>query len=80
MLKGEKKVFKVTEVRQIIIPKLEELSVKNILNQAKNDVNIKEYFPDEYFKKLAPDRTFFFNTINTIYPGYLPALVCGANR
>ena len=43
-------------------------------------MNIREYFPDEYYKKLAPDRSFFFNTINTIYEGFLPSLISGANR
>ena len=36
--------------------------------------------PDEYFKKLTPDRAFFFNTINTVYSGFLPELISGAQK
>ena len=44
----------------------------------KNDMDMKQYLPDEYYKKLTPDRTFFFNTVNTFYPGFLQALITGA--
>ena len=73
-------MFKITDIKPIIVPKLEELSIKNIRSQTENDVNVREYMPDEYYKKLTPDRSFFFNTINTIYPGFLPSLISGANR
>ena len=52
MFKGDKKSFRVTNIRTIIVPKLEELSVKNMLKMVKNDVNIVYYMPAEYFKKL----------------------------
>ena len=72
MLKGEKKAFKVTEVKHIIVPKIEELGIKHMLVMIKDDLKLKQYLPDEYFKTLTPDRTFFFNTINTVYDGFLP--------
>ena len=78
LLQEEKKVFKVTEVKQIIVPKLDELSVKNLQKMTKNDAELQMYFPNEYYKNLAPDRVFFFNTINTVYPEFLPALINGA--
>ena len=46
----------------------------------KNDMEMKQYLPDEYYKKLTPDRTFFFNTVNTFYPGFLQALITGAQK
>ena len=80
LLRGEKKVFKVTDVKPIIVPKLDELSVKNMQKQIENDLNIREYFPEYYYKQLAPERCFFFTTINTIYPGFIPSLINGANK
>ena len=32
------------------------------------DDDLRNYFPDEYFGKKKPDRTFYFNITNTIYP------------
>ena len=78
LLKGDKKVFKVTDVKHIIVPKIEELGIKKMLHMIKDDVLLKMYFPDEYFKKLTPDRSFFFNTINTVYGGLIPELISGA--
>ena len=43
-----------------------------MLEMIKDDVKLKQYLPDEYFKKLTPDRGFFFNTINTMYDDFLP--------
>ena len=67
--------FKILDVRQIIVPKLDELSIKNMLMMTKGDEELKMYFPDEYYKKLMPERSFFFNTINTLYPDYLSTLI-----
>ena len=46
----------------------------------KKDEVMKQYLPDEYFKKLTPDRQFFFNTINTVYEGFIPELIQGAQK
>ena len=49
-------MFKISDIKPIIVPKLEELSIKNIKSQTEHDVNVREYMPDEYYKKLTPDR------------------------
>ena len=67
LFKGEKKAHKVTDVKHIIVPKLDELGIKSMMEMVKGDGLVKQYLPDEYFKKLTPDRAFFFNTINTLY-------------
>ena len=79
VLKDEKKVFKVTEIKPIIVPKIEELSVPKVLQMVKSDKEICQYLPDGYFKKTVPDRTWFFNTINTLLPDFLPHLIAGAS-
>jgi hypothetical protein len=80
LLKDEKRAFKVTQVRQIIVPKLDELGIKYMLQMVKDDEELMMYLPDDYLKKMVPDRAFFFNTINTIYPNYLYNLVVAANK
>ena len=72
-------VFKLGEVSHINVPKLDELSVSNILKMTKDDEELKMYFPDEYYKKLTPERVFFFNIINTVYPQFLSSLISNAN-
>ena len=72
LLKGEKKANRVTDVKHIIVPKIEELGIIKMLEMIKDDVKLKQYLPDEYFKKLTPDRGFFFNTINTMYDDFIP--------
>ena len=80
LLKGEKKANKISDVNHIIVPKLDELGIKRMLEMVKGDNQLRQYMPDEYFKKLTPDRAFFFNTINTLYNGFLPELISGAQR
>ena len=41
LLKGEKKAFKVTEVKHIIVPKLDELGIKAMLEMMKDDQVLK---------------------------------------
>ena len=38
------------------------------------------YFPDEMKTGKLPDRQYFYNTINTVYPGYLEQLILHANK
>ena len=77
---GDKKAYKVTDVKHINVPKLDELGIKSLMAMMKDDDLIRQYLPDEYYKKLTPDRQFFFNTINTIYDGFIPELIAGAQR
>ena len=68
---GEKKVFTMSEIKSIIVPKLDEMSMVNMVPIVQDDDELKNYFPDEYFTGKMPDREFFFNTINTMHPGFL---------
>ena len=51
VFRGEKKIFKVSEMKMIIVPKIEELSTKLILEQVKHVPDLLEYLPDNYEKK-----------------------------
>lgn len=80
LFKGDKKAHKVTDVKHIIVPKIDELGIIKMLDMVRTDPLVKQYLPDEYYKKLTPDRSFFFNTINTLYDGFIPELISGAQR
>jgi len=76
----KKRVFKITAVKFIIVPKLDELSISKMKEMVKDDKELLEYFPDEFFKNKQPDRAFFFNVINTVYPGFLDQLISHASK
>ena len=80
LLMSEKKVFKIAEVRYILVPKLDEMAISQMLPLVQDDAELKKYFPDEYFGGKMPDRKFFFNTVNTLYPGFLEQLFSYANK
>jgi hypothetical protein len=41
LLKGEKKATKVNDVKHIIVPKIEELGIKRMLEMIKDDARLK---------------------------------------
>ena len=74
----EKKLFKINEINSIIVPKIDELKVPAIIEMIRDDKDVRAYLPNGYFMKVKPDRTFLFNIINTVYPGFLKNLIDGA--
>ena len=48
MLRGDKKVFKITEVNYIKVPKLPEISVKLVLNMLQKDRELAMYYPSDF--------------------------------
>ena len=59
---------------------LDELGVKKIIELIPEDDEVRNYLPDSFFNGKRIDRTFLFNTINTVCPGYLDELIGYANR
>ena len=51
-----------------------------MIEQLKDDEVLCKYYPDEFMKGRIPDRDFFFNVLNTVYPGYLGNLIEHANK
>ena len=75
----EKKVLKAAGVRQIIVPKLDELNTSPILGMIEEGDILRDYYPYDYFKKKKPDSTFVLNMMNTVHPGYLDELISYAS-
>ena len=80
ILAEEKKLFYLVEVKMVNVPKFDELSVNAIYPKFKNDPVFMAYFPDQLPKGRWPDRTYFYNVMNTIYPDYTRSLVQTANN
>ena len=79
VLCGKKQLFKKLQVREIKVPKYDELSVKALFPQFKKDPIFNSYFPDDYPKDKGPPREYFFNIMNTLYPDYLAQILSHAN-
>ena len=70
ILAEDKKLLELSEVHWIEVPKYEELSVKNLYPKFKDDKDMMAYFPDRLPAQRLPDRTYFFNIMNTTHPDY----------
>ena len=68
---GEKRLLKKKAVDYIHVSHYEELSVKNLWGELKEDKNFNIYFQDVYPNERFPCREYFFNILNTTYPEYV---------
>ena len=68
---NRKQLLKKNDMKEIAVPHYDELSVKNLWPDLKNDPAFTQYFADQYPKDKGPPREYFFNILNTLYPDYL---------
>ena len=80
MLIGEKTLLKKKDVDYIHVSHYEELAVKNLWGDLKEDKELNVYFPDELPKDRYPCREYFFNILNTLYPDYLQKIMAHAAK
>jgi hypothetical protein len=79
VLKNEKRLLKKNAVNYIHVPAYDELSVKRLWEDLKDDVEFMVFFSDGYAKDRAPCREYFFNILNTVYPDYLKQIMDNAS-
>ena len=78
---NKKKALKQTNVIRVVVPHYEELSVKNLYDDAMNDLLIKDYLPDlNQNSNRIPERDFFFGILGTLRPIYLNKIIEDANK
>jgi hypothetical protein len=76
----QKKILKQSEIRSMIIPRYEELSVKNLYAEAMKDPLISSYLPDpDHCSTEFPERSFFFGIIATLKTDYLTKIIKDAH-
>ena len=78
----KKSLLALNEVAWIKTPRYEELSVLSMFPKFKQDPRVMKYIPDRLPKGRLPDREYFYNILNTIYPEYTQELIreAGKNR
>ena len=71
IFRDDKKLFKKNKVNFIHIPGWNELSVKNLWKDLQDDEDFNIYFQDKYADERGPNRKYFFDILNTVYPDYV---------
>ena len=80
VLQGKKKLLKMHQVRFINAPLFDEISVKNLYDDVKQQPLVRDYFPDELPKGCQCDRGYFYNVWNTMYPEQVKETIEHANK
>lgn len=62
------------------MPAWDELAVKKLWLDMKNDAKMAIYFQDDYANMRGPCREYFFNILNTVYPTYLSHIMAHAAK
>ena len=71
LLANKKSLLKMADIKMIVVPQYQELSVCKIWEQVKDDEEFKKFFCDSYADGKYPDRNYFYNILNTIHPSYV---------
>ena len=78
---NKKKALRQTNVHNIVVPHYEELSVKNLYDDAMKDELLRDYLPDlEQNSNRIPERDFFFGILGSLRPEYLKKIIDDANK
>ena len=80
ILTEEKMLVEIKEISMIKVPFFDELSVKNIWPRMQKDPGFLKYFPNKLPRGRLPDRTYFFNILNSCNSDYVAHLIQHANR
>jgi len=64
----EKKLLKKSNVSYIHVPYYEEISVKRLWVDLKQDKDFNVFFQDDYPKDKTPNHDYFFNILNSVHP------------
>ena len=78
VLKDEKKLIPIANIKSVIVPCYPELSLKKLLPEILNIPEVMTYMPHGLEKKMKCDRQWFFDILATILPGYVEKLVTDA--
>ena len=72
---NEKRLLKKKEVNYVSVPHWEELSVRRLWADLKDDGAFNAYFQEKYADQKVPNWEYFFNILNTVYLEYLKSIV-----
>ena len=80
VLAGRKSLLKKAAVSQVEVPHYDELAVKRLYPQFKDDKLMMQYFPDKYAAGKCAPRDYFFDVLNMIHPEYLMNVMAHADK
>ena len=66
-----KDLLPMARVRTVNVPLYDELSVTKFFPMFQGDEEVMRYLPDPTPDRRLPDRTYFFNVMNTLKPEYM---------
>ena len=72
--------MELSKLRPINVPLYDELSVKKFYPMAQADKTVMRFLPDPRVDGRLPDRTYFFNILNTVHPEYMKKVIEHANE
>ena len=68
ILANRKQLLKKSEVKEVEVPLFDELKVSTLYERYKFDPKMKLLLPSSFAKGRQINRTWFFNTLNSVYP------------
>ena len=80
ILEESKQLLDMEVVRWVNVPKVDELSVKELWPHMQTNQKFMRFFPDQLPKGRNPDRDYFFNVLNTIEEKYCQQAIVHANQ
>ena len=75
LMAEEKELISLKQIKPIVVPKYDELSVKNLWPHMQNVPQFMKYMPDKLPKNRLPDRDYFFTVLNTVNEEYMSGLI-----
>ena len=79
VLSGTKELLPINKVKRVNMPPFDELSVKALWPDMMNHEEFMKFFPSKFPAGRLPDRTYFFNIMNTVMEDYVTQIVKHAN-
>ena len=76
---GEKKLLTMAELKPIAVPPHPELAVCTLYEEYANRAALAALMPPKIAKGRQLDKQYFWNCVNTMYPGEVQAMVEHAN-
>ena len=68
------------DVKRVNMPSFDEISVKDLWPQMKDNLEFMAYFPSKFPKSRLPDKSYFFNIMNTVMEEYVQQMIAHANK
>ena len=62
---GRKHLIPRAQLRPIVVPKYDELSVVNLIGDVMKEKDLVKFFPEQRTKADLSDREYFFNIVKT---------------